>query len=155
MLTPQSTFCQKYSLIGALKSWQELACWIVWYRFVYTLYHVSKLYRFCVYSILKCVPALKIATMSASKKFQLMDTWEASTSQHPADINWELCILCQEQTADRITYFSFAIKKKRCWKGVPITCWKPDQVQRIEKVTENLSQGWTKWMTKDKVLKQL
>ena len=31
-----------------------------------------------------------------------MDGWEASTSQHSADINWELCVLCQEQTAESL-----------------------------------------------------
>ena len=37
--------------------------------------------------------------MSAPKKFKLMDPWEASSS---ADVNWELCVLCQEQTAESL-----------------------------------------------------
>ena len=32
-----------------------------------------------------------------------MNAWEASTSQHPADINWELCVVCQENTAESLT----------------------------------------------------
>ena len=37
--------------------------------------------------------------MASSKKFKLVDTWEASTSQQPAETNWELCVICQEETA--------------------------------------------------------
>ncbi len=39
---------------------------------------------------------------SASKKFKLIKAWEASTSQHPSDVNWELCVLCQEQIAEAL-----------------------------------------------------
>ena len=41
--------------------------------------------------------------MSSSKRFKLVDTWEASTSQQPADTNWDLCVICQEETAESLT----------------------------------------------------
>ena len=40
--------------------------------------------------------------MASSKKFKLVDTWEASTSQQPAETNWELCVICQEETAESL-----------------------------------------------------
>lgn len=45
--------------------------------------------------------------MASSKKFKLVDTWEASTSQQPAETNWELCVICQ------VPYFSFTFLSKR------------------------------------------
>lgn len=41
--------------------------------------------------------------MSSSKKFKLMDSWEECPSQQPADTNWKLCIICQEETAESLT----------------------------------------------------
>ena len=41
--------------------------------------------------------------MSSSKKFKLIDTWETSSSQQPAGTNWELCVICQEVTAEPLT----------------------------------------------------
>ena len=40
--------------------------------------------------------------MASSKKFKLVDTWEASTSQQPAETNWELHVICQEETAESV-----------------------------------------------------
>jgi len=41
--------------------------------------------------------------MSSCKKFKLIDTWETSSSQQLAETNWELCVVCQEVTAEPLT----------------------------------------------------
>ena len=54
--------------------------------------------------------------MSSSKRFKLVDTWEASTSQQPADTNWDLCVICQEETAESLTS-SLHSRRKDIGKG--------------------------------------
>ena len=34
------------------------------------------------------------------EKFKLVNTCEASTSEQPAETNWELCVICLEETAE-------------------------------------------------------
>ena len=43
--------------------------------------------------------------MSSSKKFKLIDTCKTSLdlSQQPTSTNWELCVICQETTAEPLT----------------------------------------------------
>ena len=38
-----------------------------------------------------------------SKRFKLVDATVASTSQQAAHTNWELCVICQEQTTESLT----------------------------------------------------
>ncbi len=38
-----------------------------------------------------------------SKRFKLVDTTVASTSQQAAHTNWKLCVICQEQTTESLT----------------------------------------------------
>ena len=45
-----------------------------------------------------------------------MDAWEASTSQHPSDEIWELCVLCQEQTTEALICHLHS-KRKDIGKG--------------------------------------
>ena len=45
-----------------------------------------------------------------------MDSWEASTSQEPADTNWNLCVLCQQETAEALTS-PLQSKRKDVGKG--------------------------------------
>ncbi len=40
--------------------------------------------------------------MASSKNFRLVDTWEASTSRQPAETNWDLCVLCQQETVESL-----------------------------------------------------
>ena len=37
------------------------------------------------------------------KRFKLVDTTVASTSQQAVQTNWELCVICQEQTTESLT----------------------------------------------------
>lgn len=51
-----------------------------------------------------------------SKKFQLVNTWEESASNQPAETNWELCVICQEETAESLIS-PLSSKRKDLGKG--------------------------------------
>jgi len=40
-----------------------------------------------------------------------MDTWKPSTSQKPTSINWELFVVCQEETAEPLISPEYSKRK--------------------------------------------